>query len=172
MPLTLRKAKVADVPAMQRIINRYADEGVMLPRSLYALYEHIRDYTVALDGEEVVGCVALHVSWGDLAEIRSLAVADPHLGQGVGRGLVDEALADALAFGIERVFVLTFAADFFAHLGFRLVDKAELPHKIWQECIDCIHFPDCSEVAMVIEPGLDPGQEPAGQLAGRSAPSV
>jgi amino-acid N-acetyltransferase len=166
VPLTVRKAVVRDVPAIQKLVNEYASQGIMLPRSLHSLYEHIRDYFVAVDGDQVVGCAAMHVSWGDLAEIRSLAVTDAWLGQGVGRELVVEALAEARAFGIERVFVLTFAADFFDHLGFRLVDKAELPHKIWQECIDCIHFPDCSEVAMVMEVAASEGAATPSSQAG------
>ena len=98
-----------------------------------------------------MGCGALHISWADLAEIRSLAVSPALRGNGVGAQLVAEALREAQTLGIERVFVLTFAQDFFAGQGFRLVDKHELPHKIWQECIDCIHFPDCAEVALVAE---------------------
>lgn len=156
MPLTVRKAVVADVPAIQRLINDYAVQGIMLPRSLHSLYEHLRDYIVALEGDQVVGCGALHISWSDLAEVRSLAVAEHWREKGVGARLVQTALVEAREYGIGRVFVLTYAGDFFTRLGFRLVDKAELPHKIWQECIDCIHFPDCDEVAMVIQLAPEP----------------
>jgi amino-acid N-acetyltransferase len=145
----MRKALIADVPAMQRLINSYAAAGLMLPRSLHSLYEHLRDYTVALDGDELVGCVALHVSWKDLAEVRSLAVAERIQRGGVGAGLVVAAVDEAVAFGVGRVFALTFVPDFFAKRGFHQVDKSELPHKIWQECIHCVHFPDCGEVPLI-----------------------
>jgi amino-acid N-acetyltransferase len=145
----MRKALIGDVPALQRLINAYATKGLMLPRSLHSLYEHLRDYTVALEGDEVVGSVALHISWNDLAEVRSLAVAEHVQGNGVGARLVDAAIDEAVAFGVGRVFALTFVPGFFAGLGFHQVDKSELPHKIWQECIHCVHFPDCGEVPLI-----------------------
>ena len=149
MPPIMRKAMIGDVPAMQRLINSYAAAGLMLPRSLHSLYEHLRDYTVALEDDELVGCVALHVSWKDLAEVRSLAVAERVHGHGVGVGLVGAAIDEAVAFGVGRVFALTFVPGFFAALGFHQVDKSELPHKIWQECVHCVHFPDCGEVPLI-----------------------
>ena len=150
VPVTLRKAVVADVPQMQKLINHLASQGQMLPRSLHSLYEHLRDYQVTEDDGQVVGCVALHVSWEDLAEVRSLVVADSHRGQGLGSLLVRAAFREAAGLGIRRLFVLTFVRDFFTSFGFALVDKAKMPHKIWQECIDCIHFPDCGEEAMTL----------------------
>jgi amino-acid N-acetyltransferase len=123
----------------------------MLPRSLHSLYEHLRDYVVAEENGVVVGCTGLHIMWDDLAEIRSLAVDEAHSGRGVGSALVRWALSDAEAFRVGSVFVLTFVPHFFAKMGFRCVEKSELPHKIWQECIHCVHFPDCNEVALVTD---------------------
>jgi amino-acid N-acetyltransferase len=151
LALTLRKAVIADVPAIQTLINGYAGKGVMLPRSLHSLYEHLRDYLVAVDDDTVVGCIALHISWKDLAEVRSLAVAEHWQSRRIGGTLVERALEEARAFGLSRVFVLTFVPGFFSGLGFIAVDKADLPHKIWQECVHCVHFPDCGEEALVIE---------------------
>lgn len=148
MTITVRKAGIADVAPIHKLINGHAEKGVMLPRSLHSLYEHLRDYTVAVDGDDVVGVIGLHISWSDLAEIRSMAVATAHQGQSLGRRLVAEAIDEAVRLGIPKVFVLTYVPDFFSHLGFAEVDKAELPHKIWQECIHCPQFPDCGEVAL------------------------
>ncbi|GAB4245960.1 MAG: N-acetyltransferase [Thermoleophilia bacterium] len=167
MPITVRKALIADVPHMQKLINDYAAKGLMLPRSLTALYEQLRDYTVATDGDRVVGCVALHVSWADLAEVRSLAVVGGAQHQGVGTRLVRQALAEAQALGARRVFVLTFVEEFFRDLGFHRVEKSELPHKIWHECVHCIHFPDCDEVALSLE--LEPVSPSQPAAAGRPA---
>jgi amino-acid N-acetyltransferase len=150
VPVTLRKATVADVPQMQKLINHWAAQGLMLPRSLHSLYEHLRDYLVAVHEGEVIGCVALHVSWEDLAEVRSLVVSESHRSQGVGTLLVRAALGEAADLGVHRIFVLTFVKEFFAGFGFEVVDKAKMPHKIWQECIDCIHFPDCGEEALTL----------------------
>jgi amino-acid N-acetyltransferase len=151
MTAIVRIASLADAPQLQKLINAYAAEGLMLPRSLHSLYEHVRDYLVADDDGRTVGCVALHVAWEDLVEIRSLAVAEEAGGQGIGTLLVHAALADARSLGARRVFALTYVEPFFVRLGFHRVDKADLPHKIWQECVLCIHFPDCDEVALILE---------------------
>lgn len=145
----VRCAGVADVPAIQRLINAYAAEGVMLPRSLNSIYGQVRDHLVAVDDTEIVGCVALSIVWEDLAEVRSLAVAKTAQHRGVGTELVERCVREARALGIRRVFALTFVPDFFRRHGFRVVEKSELPHKIWKECVECIHFPDCDEVALV-----------------------
>lgn len=151
MTAVVRIASLADAPQLQKLINAYAAKGLMLPRSLHSLYEHVRDYLVADDDGHIVGCVALHVAWEDLVEIRSLAVAEEASGKGIGTLLVQAALADARSLGARRVFALTFVEPFFVGVGFHRVDKADLPHKIWQECVHCIHFPDCDEVALILD---------------------
>lgn len=136
---------------MQQLINGYADAGLMLHRSLSQLYENIRDFYVVEQGDRVVGCAALHVSWKDLAEIKSLAVAEDSQGRGCARRLVEACIADARELGIERVFALTYVPVLFERMGFRIVDKAELPRKVWTECVYCPKFPDCGEIAVVID---------------------
>jgi len=145
----IRKARVSDVPAIASIINPNARNGVMLPRPISRIYDNVRDYHVIEVDSEVVGCGALHVMWSDLAEIRALALKDEFIGKGFGRPIVEILLDEAKELGIEKVFVLTYKEDFFKHLGFTIIDKSELPHKIWNECINCIHFPDCNEVALI-----------------------
>jgi amino-acid N-acetyltransferase len=145
----LRGARVEDVPAIQRLVNGFADRGEMLPRSLSEIYENLRDYVVAEKEGEIVGCCALHVTWGDLAEVKSLAVRDDLRGGGLGRQLVESCLGEAQRLGLPRVFVLTYIPGFFARFGFRQVEKSELPQKVWSECIRCPKFPDCGEVGMV-----------------------
>ncbi|MBU2602091.1 MAG: N-acetyltransferase [Actinobacteria bacterium] len=149
--MVVRSAVVADVPAIQRLINGYADSGVMLPRSLHSIYGQVRDHLVALEDGVVVGCVALSVVWQDLAEVRSLAVAQSHGGRDIGTTLVSRALDEARTLGVNRVFVLTYVEKFFRRFGFHSVEKSELPHKIWRECVHCVHFPDCDETALVID---------------------
>jgi amino-acid N-acetyltransferase len=145
----LRSARVVDVPAIQRLVNQFADRGEMLPRSLSEIYENVRDYVVVERDGEIAGCCALHVTWGDLAEIKSLAVRDDLRGGGLGRQLVEACLGEAGRLGLPRVFVLTYIPAFFAQFGFRQVEKSELPQKVWSECIRCPKFPDCGEVGMV-----------------------
>lgn len=150
-PDGLRKATLADAKGIQEIINACAAEDLMLPRALSHICENIRDFTVSVHGGEVVGCAALHACWDNLAELRSVAVAAPHRSAGKGDALVRAALAEAVDLAAERIFVLTYIPDFFKRYGFRDVEKTELPHKIWKDCIECVHFGDCHEVPLALE---------------------
>jgi len=150
--VNIRPAILPDVDNMKALIERAAAAGRMLPRTAAELCASIRDFIVAVDGRRVVGCVSLHVFTRDLAEIRSLVVDDDHQGSGIGRDLVTRSLEEARSLGATRVFALTYVPGFFEKCGFRrLEDKAELPHKVWTECIRCPHFPDCQEEAFIIE---------------------
>jgi amino-acid N-acetyltransferase len=146
--IVIRRANVKDVPAMARIINNYAAQGQMLPKSHHQLYQYIRDFMVATDQGRVIGCGALHVVWEDLAEIRSLAVEPDWLGKGVGRRIALILIDEARALGLPQVFALTYRQEFFEALGFHVVPRESLPHKIWGDCLDCPKFPNCDEIAM------------------------
>ncbi len=144
----IRKAQIEDVRQLQQLVNGFADRGVMLPRSLNDIYETLRDFVVASIDDEIVGCGALHVCWEGLAEIRSLAVLEPHQSTGIGAALVAAMLEEAQDLGIAKVFALTYIPEFFQHLGFSRVSKRSLPHKIWKDCLACVKFPDCDETAV------------------------
>ena len=145
----VEKASINDVPQMHKLVNQFADKGEMLARSLSELYENIRDYFIVRDGERVIACAALHVNWSDLAEIRSVAVAEDMQGKGVGTRLIRACLRDAERLDIETVFCLTYKPGFFERLDFAKVDKMELPQKVWNECYRCSKFPNCDEVALI-----------------------
>jgi amino-acid N-acetyltransferase len=147
----IRKAKVRDVLTVQSLINQYAQQNLMLGRSLSELYENIRDFWVFVDPEnhKVVGCCALHVCWKKLAEIKSLAVAPKFSSKGIGSALVLKSMDEAKSLGIKDIFVLTFVPKFFRRFGFRQINKNRLPHKIWVECCNCPKFPDCNEIALI-----------------------
>ena len=145
----MEKARISDVTQMQELINYFADKDEMLARPLSEIYENIRDYFVVRQGERVIACAALHVSWSDLAEIKSLAVAEDSQGQGIGAQLVEACLREARELGITTVFCLTYNPAFFAKCGFSKVEKTELPHKVWGECYRCPKFPNCDEVALI-----------------------
>ncbi len=150
MVFEIRKARVGDADAIRKLVNAYAAEDKMLFRSLSDIYENVRDYHVAVDEGEIVGCCALHVFWEDLAELRSLAVRQDHLGQGIGGRLVKNVVDEAPRIGIKRLFILTAIPEYFERSGFKVVERSELPQKIWAECIKCPKFPECDEVAMVV----------------------
>lgn len=147
----LRKAQIRDVKEIQKLLSHYANRGIMLSRSLSELYEAIRDFYVFEESGKLLGTCALHIMWEDLAEIRSVAVAEEVGRQGIGTRLVQACLDEAGALGLKRVFCLTYKPDFFARFGFRIVDKSELPHKVWRDCINCVKFPDCDEIAMILD---------------------
>jgi amino-acid N-acetyltransferase len=150
-PPKIRKARISDCPQIQALINGFAGKGIMLPRSLNEIYETLRDHFVAeLDGR-IIGVCGMHILWEDLAEIRSLAVKKKYHGIGVGRKLVRRCIREARELGIERLFVLTYTPEFFRRLGFREIDKSELPQKIWGDCLRCPKFPDCDETALITE---------------------
>jgi amino-acid N-acetyltransferase len=151
------KAKIAHIPIIQQILGGFAKDGKLLARPLSELYTHLRDLVVALDDEsgEVVGCCSLHIIWENLAEIRSLAVLDTHQGGGIGRRLVQACIAEARELGVRQLFTLTYETGFFEHLGFRVVDKNVFPQKIWVDCLQCPKFPNCDEVAMVLDLDVD-----------------
>ena len=133
----------------------------MIRRSMGELYESIREFLVAVDARNrVVGCAALHVFWDDLAELKCLAVAEDFQGQGVGRKLVSACWNAARELEINSVFALTYSVGFFERSGYHQIDKAELPHKIWNECVRCPLFPSCTEVALIRthEPAVQPAR--------------
>ena len=146
---TVEKARISDVAQMHELINYFANKGEMLARSLSEIYENIRDYFVVRQGERVIACAALHVMWSDLAEIKSVAVAEGSQGQGIGDQLVETCLKEAKELGMPTVFCLTYKPAFFERLGFSQLDKMELPRKVWGECYRCPKFPDCDEVALI-----------------------
>jgi len=147
--MKIDKAIVTDATSMHRLVNYFADKGEVLPRALSEIYEDIRDYFVAKDGDGIVGCAALHVNWIDLAELRSLVVEGNSQNQGIGSLLVEACLDEANKLGIATVFCLTHSPAFFEKLGFSLIDKMELPHKVWSECYSCPKFPNCDAVALI-----------------------
>jgi len=148
----IRKALISEVTKIQRLLNQYGDRGILLPRSLSELYEHLRDfYVVAGDDGSIIAVCALGLCWEDLAEIRSLAVAEKYHGNNYGIKLVERCVEEARTLGLKRIFTLTYLPEYFKKLGFRVVDKSELPHKVWSDCLKCTKFPDCDETALIKE---------------------
>lgn len=107
----------------------------MLHRSLESVYESLREFYVYLDDGEIVGCVAVDIYWADSAEIRSLAIHPDHLGEGIGKALVEQCKIDAEKLGVAAIFAMTYEKDFFVRLGFSEVDLMTLPEKVSRECL-------------------------------------
>jgi amino-acid N-acetyltransferase len=147
--IQIEKAKISDAQQIHKLINSFADEGLMLARSLSEIYENLRDFFVIKEGEEVVACAALHVNWVDLAEIRSLAVTEGNQKKGYGAKLVEACLKEADDLGIKSIFCFTYQPEFFKSQKFVDIDKMELPRKVWSDCLRCPKFPNCDEIALI-----------------------
>jgi amino-acid N-acetyltransferase len=149
--MKFRKAKITDVEPIHALITYYAEKGLMLARPRTLLYENLREFTVAVDRNKVVGAGSLHINMGrpgrDQSPGRCARIREnrdrPRPGQ--------QFLNEARELAIPRVFVLTYQDDFFAKCGFRVVPKESLPQKVWKECVNCPKFPNCEEIAMIID---------------------
>lgn len=148
--MAIRKARIPDAKAIHKLLITYAQQELMLSRSLPDIYEVIRSFYVYEVSDEILGTVSLQICWEDLAEVRSLAVAEGQMKKGIGRQLVQACLEEARELGLKKVFALTYQPVFFEKMGFQYIEKAELPQKIWSDCIKCPKFPDCDEIAMRI----------------------
>ena len=144
----IRKAILQDARQIHRLLLNYAKDGLVLSRSLMEIFEAIRDFYVFVEEGRVVGAAALNICWEDLAEVRSLVVDESFAGRGIGKHLVEACLSEARVLGIGRVFALTYQQVFFEKLGFSVIEKSELPQKIWGDCIKCAKFPECDEIAL------------------------
>ena len=148
--MKVEKAKINDAQRIHELVNSFADKGEMLPRALSEIYENLRDFFVVRDkNNQLIGCVALHINWADLAEVKSLAVSEDKQAKGLGSVLIEACLDEARELGIPTVFCLSYKPAFFEKYNFRRVDKMELPRKVWSECYRCPKFPDCDEVALI-----------------------
>lgn len=161
--MTIRNAKISDAKAISALINCYAEHDKMLFRSLADIYENLQTFLVADDDGAIIGCCALEVIWADLAEIKSLAVAPAHIGCGIGRLLVTNALEQARRLGVARVFALTLEPKFFARLGFDTITRDELPMKVWSDCARCPKQQECDEIAVAMTVPCEPGTASSGR---------
>ncbi len=151
MKIIIEKARVTDAPKIHKLINTFADKGEMLPRALSDIYEYIRDFYVARENDDVIGCGALHISWADMAEIRSLAISKEKQKQKIGSSIIATCINEANQLGIPTVFCLTYKPHIFEKLGFHQVDKVILPQKIWSDCFHCPKYPNCDEIALILQ---------------------
>jgi len=148
--ITLRKAKLSDIDAMQAMVKKEIEAGVILPRSDDEVATNIRSYVLAFKDEQLLGYTALHIHSKELSEIRSLIVSAEARGLGIGKKIVEFCKNEAKELGVKEILVLTYVSEFFKKLGFYEIEKASIPdHKIWADCIKCIHFPVCNEISLI-----------------------
>jgi amino-acid N-acetyltransferase len=165
--LTIRKAKLNDVPEIHRLISHYAGERILLPRTLIDIYANLWEFMVAEDEGRVVGCGALKIYSQELAEIRSLCVDETLKSHGIGRELVEDLINEAEAIGLKTVFALTVVPTFFEKLGFYQSPRERFPAKVWHDCLRCERYSCCDEKALSLELADRPRrvQEPETEVA-------
>jgi amino-acid N-acetyltransferase len=147
--MNARNARISDAKAICSLINQHAERDRMLFRSMADIYESLQTFTVVEVDGSVSGCCGLEIIWADLAEIKSLAVDEAKKGTGIGRMLVEAAVAKAAELGIDKVFALTLEPEFFEKLGFSVIDKEQLPMKVWSDCARCPKQQNCDEIAVI-----------------------
>jgi amino-acid N-acetyltransferase len=155
--IVIRQAQLSDIPAMLRLINNYAAKSVMLPRTELEICESLRDFLIATDNEQLVGCGAIHFYTQHMAELRSLAVDPDRSHAGLGTLVTHALIEEAGRLGVDVVFAFTYVPGFFEKMGFHLVDRGALPLKAWKDCLRCPKFQACDEIAMARE--ITPGAE-------------
>jgi amino-acid N-acetyltransferase len=168
----IRKARISDAPPINSLVNHFAARGLMLPKRLVEVYEHIREFWVAVgDKNQLLGCGGLRLVWNDLAEVRSLAIAEEAQGMGIGRRLIDALVSEAHDLGLARLFALTYQVGFFEKLDFHVVEKSIFPQKVWLDCRQCPKQDCCDEIAVlrVIDEGRAQAAKPfmEEEVAGR-----
>jgi len=146
--IRIRMAETGDVAAMHALLQPFADRHMILPRSQDDLFQHLQEFIVAEYDGQMVGLAALHVYQSNLAEVRSLVVSESHQSMGIGKLLVEACEKVAAELGVKRLFALTYVSGFFEKMGYSVVPKESLPHKIWTVCVHCAKFSNCDEVAV------------------------
>ena len=163
--IVIQKAQIRDVEEIIELVNTFAASNLMLPRGPQYLYENIRDFVIACDRNvpvysltenrevlyRIVACGSLHVLWQDIAEIRALAIHADYQNLRLGSKLVETMKQEARQLGIRQLFTFTLTEDFFKTLGFKKINRKNLPPKVWGECSRCPKYFQCDEVGMVQE---------------------
>lgn len=149
--MIFRKATIEDIKPIHALLHKYQHQGDLIPRPLSELYGSVRDFSVAADPvtNRLMGCCALQFCWEDLAEVRSLVVEAEYRHKKIASQLVQICIDEAVDFGMTKIFALTFKPDFFQKFDFSLIDRSDLPIKIWADCMHCVKFPDCEGIAMM-----------------------
>ncbi|NNU83755.1 N-acetyltransferase [Geobacillus sp. BMUD] len=142
-------AVTSDVKEIHALIQHFAEKGLVLPRSLLSIYQHLQCMYVAKENKQIVGVGGLHILGHDLGEVRSLVVSPDHMGKGIGRMLVDHITNEAVRLGVKRLISFTYQIEFFKKCGFEIAEKATLPEKVWIDCVNCPKLDCCDETAMI-----------------------
>lgn len=133
--IEIRAAKSTDVKGIRILIDTYAPQRRLLSKETVTLYESVQEFTVAVEDGQVIGCGALHVLWEDLAEVRTVAVAEKYRGQGIGHRILEAVIQRAREIGVKRIFCLTFETDFFGRHGFEEIHGTPVDPEVYSQLL-------------------------------------
>lgn len=148
MAILITKPNSDSFQGLFDLIKTFSDRKLMLPLSLDEIFHRAQAFRV-IEDRGVIASAHLDIFTPTLAEIKSLAVLDEYQGKGYGRALVEDCEKEAQELGIQKVFVLTYQEEFFKKLGYQVVSRDSLPEKVYKECVKCVHYNNCNEIAMV-----------------------
>ena len=149
---TVRRAHTADVGAISALVNGFAAEDVMLPRTPEQVALALDDYVVATDAHgRVLACGALREYSPSVAELVSLAVAREAHGSGLGRLIVAAVERLAVKRGFTELFAHTVSPRFFEAVGYEAVDRALYPEKCARPHTTCLRRALAAEQAPLAE---------------------
>ena len=146
----IREAKYHDAESIQNLIRIFSETGKVLFRSLDEIRGNIPDFRVYEKNDQIIGVCSLKTGWGRFVELRSLGVDPRYSGQGIGTKMIEASVETALLTDCDTLFVLTYSVSMFERLGFSIVAKETLPHKVWNDCKACLHQTNCDETAMIL----------------------
>lgn len=134
----IRPALPSDATKIRDVVDPWAqhEKQILIPKDLVAYFEAVPEFLVAEEDGEVVGCGALHVMWEDLAEVRTLAVKESHLGRGVGHQILEALIQRARDYGLRRIFCLTFEVEFFRRHGFEVIEGSIVSPEVFEEMLN------------------------------------
>lgn len=146
--IRIRAASVDDVESIYTLLQPFAEKKIILARDRDNIFQHLQEFLIAEYDGQLAGVVCAHIYGKNLAEVRSLVVGEAYRQHGIGRLLVEGCEAWLAGLGVVKVFALTYVTGFFTRLGYRVVSKESLPHKVWTVCVHCERFAECDEVAV------------------------
>ena len=154
--MTVRQAVFNDTKTIYNLIKSNAD--MLITRSISDIVQHIDRFLIAEQDGEALGTIAYDIlpEIGEpqrtSVELQSVCVKENWRKHGVGKMLVEKQIERLAPLMPYQIVVLTFAVGFFEKLGFGVVPKTTLMHKLYMGCINCTKHESpftCPEQAMV-----------------------
>ena len=114
----IREATIGDLPNIQKLLQPFVEQHLLLPRSTSDLAVLMQHAFVATTPGELIGFSAIEIYSPKLAEIQCLAVDRTYHGQGIGKQLVVNCVERAKQHNILEVMAISASDEFLKQCGF------------------------------------------------------